>query len=1047
VTKGVDDTAESPALDKTQAATPDEVPRDPLAPGARLGSYELRERIGAGGMGVVWSAHDPDLDRLVAIKLLLHADSAPQLRTRLLREARAMARLKHQNVLTVHEVGSTGDRDYIVMELVDGTNLDAFIGTNPPREYVWEALIAAGRGLAAAHAAGLVHRDFKPHNVLRSREGRVLVTDFGLARGVVETTATPLPTSWPPAVGLEATLDATPDTTLATVPPARPHDPADLASPITQTGALIGTPAYMAPEVFMGSQPDPRTDQFAYCVTVWQALSGERPFKGQTLDELRRAALAGVEGVKANLDRRVRQILERGLAPDPAKRWPDMEALLDALECTARKPVRRAWPYALAAIGIGAAAFVLWPRAHVAPVEACELTENMLGSAWSPQIHAELARRAPEATVAIAPVLDEARRDWTAAYEEACQTRGSRTYQARVACLADARDQLEALTRMLRAAPPDALATFDVRAALPSIAPCKMAAPLAPPAPRADQRDSVLAALAEAHAMRGRPGEVVVQSWQRLRELARAAGWQPLEARVAVLLGRELADDGETAAAKSVLADVMPRFATAHDPEFEAMAQLALATAIAQELDDPADDHAVVRGKLPPQLDRALTYARSALRAAGSDPRLAGDLALLEARVALDAGQWNLAKQPYVDAAAHAREAQRLFTQSGDLRRAGLAVVTEATVYLRRGDANALDDAAFALRASSEQLEQARVEVPREVTVLRARIAVMRGESFEASKLYDRLGLVRTGSKRTVRGRVVDATGKPVPKASIIAWKGELHVDSGGAVIEPIPPLEHVLSLDDGSFTIDADPDFAITADANNVGQTDALATSAAPTFRLAPEVKVNHAAHGRMLFGVQVTARFPVGAKAGLVVHAPVNIRTNGFELDHLPSRPAELVATNASGTGTRIVRFSGDLEWSVGFPIEVIARGQGLDRSGTAWVFPGNLASAPRTRADAERMSAAARQVQWSPLVPIGADATDVGRRLYHHGDRHAVLLGNPERVTVCVAAAPEPAAAVRCVGADVHRPSIVYDYTGDRYGADVVPIEIDVSGPAAP
>src|SRR5262250_1235455 len=138
-----------------------------LGPGATVGKYRLDRMLGAGGMGVVWAAYDPDLERPVAIKLLRSVDSAATLRTRLLREARAMARLKHPNVLTVYEVGTDRNRDYIAMELIDGADLDHWLGSRPPRAEILTALLAAGRGLAAAHGAGLIHRDFKPHNILR----------------------------------------------------------------------------------------------------------------------------------------------------------------------------------------------------------------------------------------------------------------------------------------------------------------------------------------------------------------------------------------------------------------------------------------------------------------------------------------------------------------------------------------------------------------------------------------------------------------------------------------------------------------------------------------------------------------------------------------------------------------------------------------------------------------------------------------------------------------------------------------------------------------
>src|SRR5437763_16831676 len=156
--------------------------------------------------------------------------------------------------------------------------------------------MSAGRGLAAAHEAGLVHRDFKPHNILRSHDGRVLVTDFGLARGAGDDGA--------PAAPIDPNVDVALDVTQT---PRRTDQILD--STLTQPGQLIGTPAYVAPEQYDGAAPDPRTDQFAFCVTAWQALTGERPFEGRNIEELRRAARGGVAGVKAKLPRAVRAAL------------------------------------------------------------------------------------------------------------------------------------------------------------------------------------------------------------------------------------------------------------------------------------------------------------------------------------------------------------------------------------------------------------------------------------------------------------------------------------------------------------------------------------------------------------------------------------------------------------------------------------------------------------------------------------------------------------------------------------------------------------------
>ncbi|MGE0551131.1 MAG: protein kinase [Kofleriaceae bacterium] len=298
-----------------------------------LGRYRLEHELGSGGMGVVHAAIDLDLERRVAIKLL-RSGQGDAARARLLREARAMARLHHPNVVTVYEVGSKDGRDYVAMELVDGGTLADWLRTSSrkPSE-ILDAFAAAGRGLAAAHAAGLVHRDFKPHNVLRSQRGRILVTDFGLARKSDEqfAVADSDRPSGPIADGTPSPLDG-----------------------LTATGALVGTPAYMPPEQWKSGAIEPATDQFSFCVALWEALTGQRPFQGETAEELR----ANIERGPAALDtsrlpRRLRPLLLRGLDPDPAKRWPSMDALL------ARLRLRRAvLPFALGAIAIAIVASI-----------------------------------------------------------------------------------------------------------------------------------------------------------------------------------------------------------------------------------------------------------------------------------------------------------------------------------------------------------------------------------------------------------------------------------------------------------------------------------------------------------------------------------------------------------------------------------------------------------------------------------------------------------------------------------------------------------------
>ncbi|MEO8700146.1 MAG: serine/threonine-protein kinase, partial [Kofleriaceae bacterium] len=301
-------------VDPSAATAAEQGRRSVAAAGESLGKYRLDRVLGAGGMGIVWAAFDPDLERAVALKLL-HSSDVPTLRSRLLREARAMARLKHPNVLTVYEVGTDQNRDYIAMEIVDGETLDSWLDSKPAQDEIVGALVAAGRGLMAAHAAGLIHRDFKPHNVLRSKEGHVYVTDFGLARGQIED-------------GAELEQIAVADSRAIDV----------LVSPLTQTGVMIGTPAYMAPEQFAGRTPDARTDQFAFCVTAWEALSGARPFRGESLPELERAASGGARELTSTLPPRIRDVLARGLEASPDARWPDLKSLLAALEAAIVPP-------------------------------------------------------------------------------------------------------------------------------------------------------------------------------------------------------------------------------------------------------------------------------------------------------------------------------------------------------------------------------------------------------------------------------------------------------------------------------------------------------------------------------------------------------------------------------------------------------------------------------------------------------------------------------------------------------------------------------------
>jgi serine/threonine protein kinase len=297
----------------------------------RVGRYVVRHPIGEGGMGVVYAAHDPDLGREVALKLL-HPTVAAE---RLIREAQALARLSHPNVVTVYEVGEDRGRVFLAMERVRGITLRAWLAEPRPWRAIVAAFLEAGRGLEAAHQAGLVHRDFKPANVLRGDDGRVRVVDFGLA----------LPLATGAGAGAAAPLRC------------------------TQTGARLGTPAYMAPEQHRGDQATARSDQYAFAVALWEALHGEHPFGGESWDELADRAGAGrLRPPRRRLPAPLQRGLERALRADAAERFPTITDLLALLEAS-RAP-RRLWAMAVVLLLLTAAGAGGWLLARGASVPA-----------------------------------------------------------------------------------------------------------------------------------------------------------------------------------------------------------------------------------------------------------------------------------------------------------------------------------------------------------------------------------------------------------------------------------------------------------------------------------------------------------------------------------------------------------------------------------------------------------------------------------------------------------------------------------------------------
>jgi serine/threonine protein kinase/tetratricopeptide (TPR) repeat protein len=421
--------------------------REDLTPGARVGRYVVHDLIGQGGMGLVYTAHDPELDRWVAIKLLRSnpkqsEEGVSYGQMRLLREAQAMAQLSHPNVLPVYDVGKFGKSVFVAMELVRGVTLDRWVKAQPRtwRE-ILEVFTQAGRGLLAAHAAGLVHRDFKPANVLMGEDSRPRLTDFGIARS---------------ARSLDPSTSSAPDTQSGS------HSGSSLDTPLTREGAMMGSPGYMAPEQYAGVATSPATDQFAFCASLYEALYGHRPFRGGSLVELAHVTAMGVvpPAPKGTLvPAWLHKVVEQGLARAPSHRHESMEALLKALaDDPIQKLKRRLTIAGIAAVLLASIFYAFITQAK--SKNTCHDAEQRLTAVWDPdmKLRGERAFLATGKSYAAASwehartTLDQYAHAWVLARTEACQAsvvRHEQTpeqMQLRYTCLDRRLDELKALT-------------------------------------------------------------------------------------------------------------------------------------------------------------------------------------------------------------------------------------------------------------------------------------------------------------------------------------------------------------------------------------------------------------------------------------------------------------------------------------------------------------------------------------------------------------------------------------------------------------------------
>ncbi|HEX5746790.1 MAG TPA: serine/threonine-protein kinase [Archangium sp.] len=539
------------------------------APGQQLaGRYTVLELLGEGGMGLVLAAYDSRLDRRVALKLpRSHLASGEQEQRRLLREAQAMARLSHPHVVQVYDAGLLEDgRLFLSMQFVEGQNLYQWLHQRPRTwRQVLEAFLAAGRGLAAAHATGLVHRDFKPENVLVGRDGGVRVTDFGVVcAGSGTRPSGPVP-----------------------LVPTPPHT---WNEQLTSAGAVVGTPRYLAPEVLAGRPADARSDLFSWCVALHEALFHQSPFPGATVEERARAMLAGPAAppARSEVPGWVVRALQQGLALDPRERPASLLELVAALEkdpavrCGARA---RAAAMGLAFAAAGALATWGWGYTRQ---PRCARMEQQLAGVWDEAVRLRVRQAlrgtglpyAQDTASRVEAALEGYASHWVRLRTEVCQANeapaGSPQGLAALqeSCLERRRSQVRALTELLaRGADPEVLPrAVQAVDALPPVQDCadaRLLTAAVPPPERPQVRAQVEALLPRADRLEalhaaGKYKEGLEVGEALLREVE-PLHYAPLHARVLHLLALHKQGAGEASAAEALVRQAIPLAARGRD--------------------------------------------------------------------------------------------------------------------------------------------------------------------------------------------------------------------------------------------------------------------------------------------------------------------------------------------------------------------------------------------------------------------------------------------------------------------------------------------------
>jgi tetratricopeptide (TPR) repeat protein/predicted Ser/Thr protein kinase len=604
------------------ASEPSSWEAPPLAEG-RLGRYELQELLGTGGMGEVFRAFDPKLGRDVALKRWKRRRGpAPvPMQERIRREARAMARLSHPNVVPVYDVEFSSDGLLIAMQYVDGTNLRGWFEEAPPWREVVRVLVEAGRGLGAAHEAGLIHRDFKPANVLIGRDGRARVTDFGLASENDDVRSS-TGSSW---AGLSGDSGS---------------------QSLTQAGTVMGTPVYMAPEQHRGNRCTPASDQFAFCVTLFEGLYGVRPFStgGRALVRAKQREAFAHPPAGSGVPRSLFKIIARGLSADPQQRWPSMESLLRRLE-RASAPQAGRRTAVVAGVLVMASGGLAWTGRDSTGV--CD-GPSELDEHWTAQRRVEVehaltqtgATRAPAIAASVVERIDAFAGQWAVARDQWCEggPPDARADQE-LACLRQQLDRLDAIVSELERADAKAMPrTLSLADSLPDPAQCSRSdEPGARPMPddpalavEVDRlRRSIEAADAALAVARF---EAADDQAQRIVAQVDDIGFPPLRAEALGCAGRASAAVGELDRAERELGEAYFLAVKLGYARVALDASIRLVEVVGDQLGRPVDAQVWIR------------RAQTEVTRAGDRPNQAAMLASFQGRVLEQQEQWEEAE-------------------------------------------------------------------------------------------------------------------------------------------------------------------------------------------------------------------------------------------------------------------------------------------------------------------------------------------------------------------------------------------------------------------